>query len=79
MSDLMKPRALTEAYICYYEDKTIFYQFTGLDGKPADPVIIHDLLATVANGIAEAINKSVRVENVTTTEQPYLLPEGAPA
>ncbi len=68
-----RPEPVLEITLCQYDNGTIFYQFLGLHGGPAEPAMIHRLLS----GIAEAVANGAR-EAALAPPQPVVTPEPRP-
>jgi hypothetical protein len=65
-----EPKTLCEVYLALNESGEIFYQFTGLNGAKAEPVIVYNLLRTTADALANDARatqqaQQVLIENVT--------------
>lgn len=49
------PRELAEIVITQYEGGTMGYQFTGLDGRPMNPLEVHQMLTLIRNEVERVI------------------------
>ena len=64
------PRPICEVFLALNEAGEIFYQFTGLNGGPADPNMVHRLLQITNEAIVKSYQApEVQVSNVTTLER----------
>jgi hypothetical protein len=66
-----------EITLCLYENGTIFYQFLGLGGAPAQPAQVHGLLTQIAQGVANGAREAALHPPpvLTTAPAPHLFPE----
>lgn len=72
------PKPILEITLCQYENGTIFYQFLGLDGGPAEPAHIHQLLTMIAQGVANGAREAAMAPPqpvITSEPKPHLFPQ----
>ena len=63
------PDSVCEIYLALHENGNIFYQFTGLNGGPAHPQVLHNVLTIARDSIVKSYNVGVpggvEMKNVT--------------
>ena len=73
-----RPAPVLEITLCQYDNGTIFYQFLGLNGGPAEPAHIHQLLTAIAQGVANGAREAAMAPAapvITPEPQPHLFPQ----
>ena len=69
-----EPKCLCEVFLALNEDGNVFYQFTGLNGDPASPAVVYNMLMVTAEGLrrdaqAQQQAQAVELSNITTLER----------
>ena len=67
------PKEIAEITITQYEDGKLGYQFTGLNGRPMNPIEVHQILTAVRREV-ERVVQPIPAEGESPVDDPAIDP-----